>query len=68
MSEIIKKLVHALEDKATTDLIAGAQAFGQTNTLTNPGLKTSNMDIGSYSQRGEFSPAPRGLTERKKSF
>ena len=34
MKEIVKKLVHALEDKATTDLIAGNSPFAQT---TNPG-------------------------------
>lgn len=36
MKEIVKKLVHALEDKATTDLIAGNSPFGQTTQGGDP--------------------------------
>ena len=31
MREIVKKLVNALEDKATTDIIAGNQPFNNSN-------------------------------------
>ena len=36
MKEIVKKLVHALEDKATTDLIAGNSPFGQSTQGGDP--------------------------------
>ena len=40
MKEIVKKLVHALEDKASTDLISGGStAYPNTNT---------NMESGSF--------------------
>ena len=36
MKEIVKKLVHALEDKATTDLIAGNSPFAQSTQGGDP--------------------------------
>ena len=57
MKEIVKKLVNALEDKATTDLISGKETF-------NSGFGSTNHDLGTLN-----SPPPQlsSLHKRKLS-
>ena len=46
MKEIVKKLVHALEDKATTDLLTGNQTFNSNFGYTGNKEMQLNSPIG----------------------
>ena len=59
MKEIVKMLVHALEDKATTDLIAGHSPFGQS---------TQGGDLGAgHNTTDSKDTQARSLSRRKAS-
>ena len=61
MKEIVKKLVYALEDKATTELIAGNSPFAQAQA-TQGGEPAADNNTSSIKD-----PSARSLKRRKAS-
>lgn len=64
MKEVVKKLVHALEDKATTDLISGKDTLNSNFGVTNHDLGTlqspMNMPkLSSLHGRKQSQPPPK---------